>query len=37
MNERGGGGVQALSKPPNILYVSMTTCGLRTIEMALVC
>ena len=35
-DECGGGGIQAHSRPRNIIFVPMTTCGLRTIEMALV-
>ena len=36
-NDEGrGGGIQALLRLRSIIFVPMTTCGLRTIEMALV-
>ncbi len=35
-DECGGGGIQALLRLRSIIFVPMTTCGLRTVEMALV-
>ena len=36
-DEAGAGGIQALLRLRSIIFVPMTTCGLRTVEMALVC